>query len=210
MTQRNILLFSFLFLLIFPFQNIEAQAPQRFKAGLVFGLNASQIRGDDTGGYNRLGIVGGLRGITILTDKVDLNLELLYSERGSKSSNEEQIRGFDVDIKLQYVEVPVMVSYKDWYNEDKDYYKVLASAGLSFSRLLNASSDGLTTHQNVEDFGQNDFNIILGVEFFASPKISFSARWNSSVNLLFDNQKHNPSLNGLRGYFLTFRANYLF
>ena len=176
MTQRKLLLFSTLFLSFLFIQDLEAQNQRRFRAGFVLGLNASQIRGDDTGGYNRLGLVGGLRGIALFTEKMDLNIELLYSERGAKSSNEEQLRGFDVDIRLQYVEVPVLWTYKDWLEEEKNYYKVQAVAGFSFSRLLQATSEGATTAQNPENFDKNDFSFVIGAEFFASPKWSFSAR----------------------------------
>ena len=74
-----VLLISLTFFLFFS-GNTTAQ--QRFKAGVIGGLNASQIQNDDVGGYRRLGIQGGLRAITIFTDKIDLFFEILYSQRG--------------------------------------------------------------------------------------------------------------------------------
>jgi len=195
----------FLFLFILTVQQIHAQ---RFRAGVVAGLNASQIRGDDTGGYNKLGFVGGLRGIIVLTDRSDLSIELLYSERGSKNDSQEPV---DIEINLKYAEVPILFNYKDWYVEDGNYYRVQASAGFSFSRLLDATSAGSTSKYINEtgNFTDNDFSFVIGGEFFFNRHLALGFRWNSSFNKLFKNDNARGK-NSLRGYFLSFRTAYIF
>lgn len=186
-------------------------AQQRFKAGVVFGLNASQIQGDDIGGYSKLGIHGGLRAIAVLKDKMDLSFELLYAQRGSYSKYSSiRCPNGDVNISLQYVEVPVLISYKDWFQEDDGYYKVQASAGISYGRLLNAKSEGSCHDDLTDKFNTNDIGFTGGVEYFASEKISFGVRWTKSFNLLYNNAKHDSTRNSLRGFFLSFRGAYVF
>ena len=143
---------------------------------------------------------------------MDVSLELLYSQRGGRTSKSEESFGRDLEIDLNYVEVPVLFNYKDWYDEENEYYKVQASGGFAYSRLINAESFGDTNKYNneVDNFSSNDFAIVLGAEFFLSPKFSISGRWVTSINLLFDNEKFNPNKNGLRGHLLSFRGNYLF
>lgn len=182
-------------------------AQQRFKAGLVFGLNAAQIEGDLAAGYNKLALHGGVRAITVLRDKMDFVLEMLYSQRGSYA----RLQQGDMKINLQYVEIPLMISYKDWYQEDDDYYKVQAIGGFSYGRLIEASSIGSIYHDTeVENFNKNDYSITLGADVFLTKHFGFGARWTRSLNLLYNNQKHNPNVNGLFGYFLSFRGAYIF
>ncbi len=181
---------------------------QRFKAGITAGLNASQIRGDATGGYNKLGIAAGLRAITVFTDRTDLTIELTYSQRGSRNDPSEPT---EIQINLNYVEVPFIFHYKDWLMEEQNYYRVQAAAGLSFSRLLKAEHDDRrgVVEEKTSDFNSNDIGLILGAEFFFTQHWSLSGRWNTSFNLLSDADV-SPSRNTLRGYFLSFRLNYTF
>lgn len=200
-------------LLIFLMMGKEAQAQQRFKAGLLAGLNASQIGGDDVGGYDKLGLQGGLRATALLRDKMDLSFEILYSQRGSYSKyGSPTCYDGNLKINLQYVEVPVVFSYKDWYIEDGDYYKVQASAGFSFSRLISASAEGSCHDALTEDFNDFDFGFTGGLEYFTSEHFSIGVRWSKSFNLLFNKDKHDNTqgYNSLRGYFLSFRGAYLF
>lgn len=196
---------TFFTLLLFS-QNSNAQ--QRFRAGLTAGVNLSQIQGDKTGGYNKMGLVGGLRVLTLLTEKSDLSVELLFSQRGSRNDKSEP---FIIQIDLNYVEVPFTYNYKDWYDEEGDYYKVQATGGFAFSRLLDATHED-STGKPVDmtgDFNTNDVGIVLGAEFFFSKHWSISGRWTSSFNKL-SNAENSPTSTELRGYFLSFRTNYIF
>jgi len=199
----TILLFSFTLL------QQTAEAQQRFKAGLVLGLNAAQIKGDDSAGYNRLGLHGGLRALAKLHDKTDLIIEMLYSQRGSFDKSAHFING-DLDISLRYVEVPVMLSYKDWYKEEEEYYKVQVTGGFTFSRLLEAKAIGSKHDEEVDNFHNNDYGITIGADFFFSKHFAIGGRWNRSINLLYNNKKHELGLDSLVGYFLSFRTMYMF
>ena len=195
-------------MLVFIGEEIHAQ--QRFKAGLVLGLNASQLQGDDSAGYRKLGVQGGLRAITILKDRMDFIIEMLYSQRGSFDGNEILFPDGNLDINLQYVEVPVMISYKDWLDEEKGFYKLQATTGFTYSRLVEASASGSKHDNEVVNFNDNNYSFNIGVEYFAGPKFSLGARWTRSINLLFNNEKHNENLDALFGYFLSFRGVYQF
>jgi hypothetical protein len=200
-----------LFLLLFIGENATAQ--QRFKAGALLGVNASQIQNDDVGGYHRPGIQGGLRAVVVLADRYDVYIEMLYSQRGSydKDGNWKCFNG-DLDIFLQYIEVPVVFNYKDWLDEEKGYYKIQASGGFSYGRLISARAEG-SCHDGVDqNFNRDDISVTVGAEYFASEKLSFGARWTRSLNRLYSSPAEgtNSGLASLRGYFLSFRSVYLF
>ena len=203
--------FTFFTALALLFFTENALAQQRFKAGLVIGLNASQIQGDDIGGYNKLGLQGGLRAIAVLKEKMDISFELLYSQRGSYSKySSPKCPNGDEKIALQYVEVPVLFSYKDWFQEEDGYYKVQASAGISYGRLLGATAEGSCHDDLTDKFNTNDIGFTGGVEYFASEHVGFGVRWSKSFNLLYNKDKHDPGRNSLRGFFLSFRGAYVF
>lgn len=196
--------------IVWPNQEANAQARRRFQAGVVGGLNASQITGDDVGGYNRLGVHGGLRAAADLGDKKELLIELLYAQRGSYNKyGSPKCPNGDINIFLQYAEVPVMFCYKDWYKEEEGYYKVQACGGFSYGRLLRAKAEGSCHDDLTDDFNTNDISIALGAELFSGPNLVFGARWTRSLNLLYNN-KNDPGRNSLQGYFLSFRAGYIF
>ncbi len=199
---------AFFLLLCFSLQSIHAQAQQRFKAGLLFGLNASQIRGDESAGYNKLGLHGGLRAVAVLKERMDLSIELLYAQRGSYLKGGISTAG-DLKINLQYAEVPVLFTYKDWLHEEDNYYKIQASGGFSYGRLLSVKAEGSFHDEETEHFNTNDISFTIGAEYFTNRHFSIGARWTTSLNLLY-NHKHNVNLDSLRGYFLSFRGAYIF
>jgi len=116
--------------------NLDAQE-QRFKAGVILGANLSQIDGDKSDGYIKLGITGGLRGVAIITDKIELSIELLFDQRGSRSQKIFDTNFFPFSITNNYISVPVVFNYQDWLDESGDYYKLHFHTGLSYGRLIN-------------------------------------------------------------------------
>ncbi|MEO1262926.1 MAG: porin family protein [Bacteroidota bacterium] len=213
--NKSILKTLFLFLVVLLFQ-VDSSAQQRFKAGVIAGLNASQIQNDDVGGYNRLRIQGGLRAIAIFTEKMDLNIELLYSQRGSYATDGSPVCfNGPLDITANYIEIPVLWTLKDWLHETDDYYRIQASAGLSYGRLISASSIG-SCHDGLADlFNKNDVSFTIGAEYFATEHFTIGFRWSRSLNLLYNRKKGEElmpsrSENSLQGFFLSFRAGYIF
>ncbi|RME12977.1 MAG: hypothetical protein D6816_00370 [Bacteroidetes bacterium] len=198
----KIRIIAVLFFALFFFASGKAQNA-RFGAGIIGGLNASQILGDDTGGYNKLGLQGGLRGIAHLTDRSDLYIELLYSQRGSYQ------KGI-IDINLKYVEVPVVLTFKDWLDEEGEFYKVAANIGFSYGRLLNATAEGSKHDDIVNLFNDNDISFTVGAEYFTRENFGFGIRWSKSINFLYNKDKHDPGRNSLRGFFLSFRGVFTF
>ena len=188
----------------------SANAQQRFRAGLIAGLTASQINGDVSAGYNKLGLRGGLRAITVLGEKTELSFDILFSQRGSLEK--DPIRS---TIHLNYVEVPVLYTYKDWLDEEGGgYYRVSASAGLAYGRLINSSIENFGIIGDViseqENFSENDVSVVFGVSYYTGPKFGFSVYYTRSLNPLYNNKKHQGLQYTLTGYFLAFQAAYIF
>jgi len=185
------------------------QAQQRFKAGVVLGVTAAQINGDDSAEFNKLGFTGGLRAVTILSERSDVLIELLYSQRGSQTALSSNSVAFQRVVHLDYIEVPILFNYKDWLADD-DYYKLHFHGGLSYGRLFNSRFEDSPLEEAAPFFRENDFSWAAGVTFFINKNVGFSARYTRSINLLFKSDDTNTNVNSLLSYFLSFSGNYIF
>ena len=192
----------------FSFSFQEGNAQQRFEGAVVFGFNASQIDGDFLAGYDKLGLTGGLKLGYGLQKPWYLSMEFLYSQRGSQS---ELLSDGSVPIRkinLQYIEVPVLIQYKDWWISAEEYYKVYAEAGLSYGYLFDASKSEGSFTIDTEDFRSHDVSYMLGVAYHLSPHWGFGFRYTRSITRLYENPDSGER--DLLGYFLSFRVMYQF
>lgn len=117
------------------FNNANAQL---FKGEAFAGASLSQVDGDECFGYNRFNGQLGAGVLLSLTEKdwLDLGLEIVYNPKGALRSdtligNSGHFRG-TYDVKLNYVEIPLMV-----YFTDKHRYTV--GLGASYGRLVGLS-----------------------------------------------------------------------
>jgi hypothetical protein len=207
--MKNIFLILSITLII---NNLPAQS--RFGGGIVLGFNAAQMDGDYAAGYHKVGLNAGLRGTARLNEegKWLLSTELLFSQRGARSVERD---GASPDWKatLNYLEVPVLISYLDWAQDEGAYYKVHFTAGLSFGRLFSSkvSFPFIRPKEVVDVFQQNDLSYTAGVSYFVNRNLGFTGRYSRSFGYLFNpnNHKDNNFLSGLgalQGYFLTFQT----
>jgi hypothetical protein len=214
--------------------SILAQGPggPRFKAGLIAGINAAQLRGDASTGFKKLGLTGGITGMAVLSDRADLMVEILYSQRGS---TQQLIAGSNNDIQkyfLNYIEVPVLFGYKDWYNEEREDFNLQFYGGLSFGRLIDGAvnfsaehrellTDEIDTPDEIDNdryiidrnADENDISWILGFNYFINDNWAASFRYTSSFNFIWktpDNPGTGENFDSLRSFFLTFRLMYIF
>lgn len=205
-----------LFIVLLPtgVQAQRRQKQQRFKAGLIAGVTASQIDGDASAGYHKLGLQGGLRGIAVLNDKQDMSIELLFTQRGSRN----QPKTFpDFNVTLNYVEVPVQWHYHDWpANDDSDnpdYYRVHFNVGLSYARLINYKDKNQFSAIStaLPEMNSNSFCFVIGASLFVSKHLAFTFRYHRALNRLYQ-----PDSNGggfdrsLNEHFLAFQTMYVF
>lgn len=192
----------FIFFTIILCSDISGQ--RRFKAGLTLGVNASQINGDDYAGFDKLGLMGGLKASAILGEKTEFGIELLFSQRGSSSSFLPDSGIAPVRIHLDYVEAPLTFTFKDW--EAEDFYRIHVHGGFSYGRLIGGTSG--VTDAPVEGFNDNDFAVLVGVSYFTNEHLAFCFRYNRSMIPMIP--KTSASRGRYWGFFMTFNTTYIF
>ena len=117
---------------------------------------------------------------------------------------------------MKYLDLPVYVTYKDWYDEKKGFHKAYLLGGFSYGRLLNVTtSDNYNDGEDdldalVEFFNENDFSWLLGFGFRLSKRFEIQFRYTSSINLLLNAEKHELNTFSLRTFFITIRGEYIF
>lgn len=123
------------FILAACFNPLKAQI---FKGEVFVGGSLSQVDGDECYGYERINaqVGAGVLWSVVEDDWLDLGLEILYNPKGARRAdtlkyNSGSFYGL-YDLKLNYVEVPLMV-----YFTDKHRYT--AGIGVSYGRLVGIS-----------------------------------------------------------------------
>ncbi|CAN5202953.1 hypothetical protein BH09BAC5_BH09BAC5_13670 [soil metagenome] len=169
------------FLLFILAKNSVAQ--NTFHAGLIAGVNGSQIHGNSYSGFNQAGIVGG--GFVCSDPKANayFQIEIQYSMKGSRKIAHPDKGDYDIfELRMNYVEVPFLarVNFRKLYFEigetvgflagirEWDDYGEIQPTG--FRKWETALIIG--TGINLNDYWYADLrytNSIIPVKKFATP-----------------------------------------
>lgn len=155
---------------------LKAQDNEGFKAGLVAGINASQISGDNLGGFYKPSfIVGGFVRRKIKSNAL-LQFDIMYIGKGSRKNANFELEDYTIyRLNMHYIEVPLAYIWK--YRE-----KLWFEGGLSAAALLTyyeGDENGDLSAQQPEKFKPYDFS------YFAGIHLNFNTKW--SLNLRFSN-----------------------
>ncbi|NNC96227.1 MAG: PorT family protein [Chitinophagales bacterium] len=101
----------------------------RFRGGLILGFNATQIDGDDMGGFKKFGLNSGAIVYFVLDERFSISTSLLYSQKGAKSSFNTKNSFSSRKIIIDYVDIPIQFNY-----HDKEI--AIFSGGIALGRLV--------------------------------------------------------------------------
>lgn len=144
---------------------------QSFNGGVLFGLNATQIDGDDLGGYNKAGFTAGVFVFNQLSERFKLQLEVKYSGKGSATPKDSPEF---YKIRLDYAEVPVIASFR----AAKHFY---IDGGLSYGYLFRAEHFTGAWQDFDDGPKKSEVAFLGGVHYELMKHISVSARMGYSL-----------------------------
>jgi hypothetical protein len=142
------------------------EEPRTFYGGLLLGSNFTQVDGDNFAGYHKVGLNAGGIVYTHLGEKVAASMEILFSQKGSRSnkaqaSNSKMYSIERYGIDLNYAEVPLQINY---FDRRKSHF----GGGFSFSQLIT-SNEYITSRPAFNEdtltnfkFKKSDINFVLG------------------------------------------------
>lgn len=133
---------------------------QLFHGGVLAGFNGSQVEGDLTKGYNKIGFIGGVWIQTPINDDFFWSMELKYSQKGSQINPTVKNDNRYYVYSLSYVDLPVLVGYN--YKDKFSFF-----AGLSFDYLVdkwgidNYGEDPMVLYSNLSEW---ELGMLAGVK----------------------------------------------
>jgi hypothetical protein len=163
------------------------EIPRVFYGGLILGGNFSQVDGDNYARYHKAGLNAGGVVYAQFADHVAVSMELLYSQKGSKSkgpalSNSKAYEIRDYGIDLKYAEVPLMLNY---FDRRKSHF----GGGISIGQLITAketvtTNDPAFPPQDTMDkykFKKTDLSLVLGGSLHIYKGLFFNLRFQYSL-----------------------------
>lgn len=149
---------------------------QRFHGGPMLGLAATQIDGDNLGGYNKPGIRGGGWVNTPVSENLILQLELEFIQKGSKISQNELKNQEYYHARLNYLQAPVLV-------QTSVMPRLTGEAGIAGAYLVASleDRDGDGFLKADPPFDQFELSGLLGLNYDLSEYFIASVRFNYSL-----------------------------
>ncbi len=163
--------FVVLGIVLTPVLNANAQEFEGFLKG---GVTISQIDGDNLSGFSKFGVYLG-PGVTYpLTEKSNLGIELLYTQKGSSKDSEEIITDPNQwrRARFDYIDVPLF--WQLAVDED-----VLLHFGLNGSVLINVTSPSFDL--SATDYNRLNLGGIIGGSYQLDKNWQLSARFHYSL-----------------------------
>jgi hypothetical protein len=175
--------------LIFLAFNLKAQQPssnKKFYSGIFFGLNTSQITGDDLAGYDKPSITFGTFVKRRFGNNFSILMELSYLPKGSRKNitPKDSIPTF-YSLKLRYIEIPIMLQYTV-------KSRITLEVGPSIGVLLSYTEEDIFgdlsgNYSTREQFKRTDISFNAGINYSLNDSWTFSLR---SANSMFPVRDH--------------------
>jgi len=171
--KKVLVVVTFLSFLLFS-HTVSAQ----IRNAVILGASASQIDGDGLGGFDKAGLVFGGSSNFKVTDKFSFQPEILWLQKGSKTTNQDSLLFFKW--RLNYISVPVLLNYRI-------QERFTLQAGLTADFLIDAKlDDGGGFYDRTEELERFDPNYTFGFEYKIGDNFSANARYQYSFKWLED------------------------
>ncbi|HAW58694.1 MAG TPA: hypothetical protein DCX03_06730 [Bacteroidales bacterium] len=164
-------------------KELEAQA---FRGILIGGFNLSQVDGDETYGFHKLGANIGAGVMLPFTRKWSVTLETLFSQKGSHQDAfyvdtlpTGDILTGEYDLRMNYVEVPLLIHFTDRET-------VSAGVGVSYGRLIGVTEKEHgkkveSTSLNNGPYKKDDWDIIGDIKLPLYKNLKINLRYSYSL-----------------------------
>ena len=170
---------KFAIVLFCGFLTISSHA-QNFGGGVILGLGASQVGGDNLAGFHKAGWLLGAFANTSISELLSFQMEMTFIQKGSnnpKMNDADHPNYLKEDISSSYIEIPLLLQY-----QQSSILKI--EGGLLSAYLIDAYYNDLIGKipiHTVNPFIKYDFGLLLGIDYTFSNKLSLDTRLSNSI-----------------------------
>ncbi len=192
---------------------------QIIKGEALLGFNLTQVEGDEVHGFRKPGLNIGAGVLIPFKKNWDVSMEVTFNQKGARqkpqysdSLSSGQVITGEYKLRLNYVEIPVMVFYTD-----KEFISI--GAGFSWGRLVGIQEwehgviDPETTLSS-GTYDKNDFSYIIDARIRIKGPLKFGVRYQNSMMKIrtreFTDFAGNTWTRDQYSKVLTFRLIYIF
>ena len=164
---------KFAILLFCGFLTLSIQA-QNFGGGVILGLGASQVGGDNLAGFHKAGWLLGVFANKSISELLSFQMEMTYIQKGSNNPNNTDLHEYD----LNYLEIPFFLKYQT-------KYQLKIEGGFLTGILINQTerySDGIELiNMSNGNFNTFDFGVGLGIDYSFTEKLTLNSRISNTL-----------------------------
>lgn len=176
-------LFAAMLFTFFSFFITDFAIGQGFLGGIKAGITASEVSGDRLGNPNKVGLFAAVFSAIPTGTYSQLQMELMYIQKGSRSIPTENNNFRTYKFFLQYVEVPISYRF-DFEVFNLPFARRLSGeAGIAGSVLVGhrEESNGAIPPEEEKPFRGAELNLLLGLYYPLSGPLDFSIRFTQGV-----------------------------
>ncbi|MBN2031224.1 PorT family protein [bacterium] len=138
---------------------------QNSKIGVIGGVNIANVSIDadsvTTSSITGLGI-GGVLDLA-LSENVSICLEPMYLQKGTKQDMQEEITTINVQMKVNYIEIPILLKILLGSGNAKPYIMAGPTIGFVMSANMEVSFLGMTAEGDIKDLMESlDYGVSFG------------------------------------------------
>lgn len=168
---------AFIALFLFPVLSLQAQ---EFRSGLIAGVSATQVDGDNLSGYSKLGPHLGIFVERSFGERWSLRTEFLFTIKGAKNYVDIDNITDPFKSSFYYIEVPLLLSYR--------IKKFQLEAGPSFGVLLYAfNNDKSGRYVTTDRYNRLEWAAHLGLTYQIKQNLLIYSRYSYSLNCIDGN-----------------------
>ncbi len=149
-----------------------------FKAGGAAGLNTSQISGDNLRGFHQFGLAGGLFVARPLSDQVTLELQFLFSQKGSRKTPNPEKGDYKLyNLRVNYIDLPLILGYE--FSSFELFGGPLV--GVQVGDVTEETQNGTIPNANRPGFEPLDIGAHAGLGYELTEQLHFDLRFSNSI-----------------------------
>lgn len=147
---------------------------QKFEGGVLIGLTASQIDGDNSSGYNKVGLQGGGWVRRMFTYTVGGQMEIMYMQKGAMKTRNTGDTAY-LKTTLHYIDIPLMAQYI--FNEN-----VMIELGIIPEVLMSAKVEDANSPLPINpEYNRFTLGAFAGIGYRFLEVLSLRLRFNYSI-----------------------------